>query len=241
MESHPQITFYNRLVILPRMIKPQIFLSGILLIPALTYANCYIDMGNGDSSGSVTIQTIENGGSTISKHDKSGSINSLSTGCSIAKRISVSIDYVEFSEKFDIWGSEKESESYSYGISTSLDLYQYDKVIFAVGAGYGKWNSKTQFPEIYWDFSRTPVLLVLEDKSYSVDGYTPYAYFNLKYSLDKNISLGIKYHYYNEIGYIEPIIDLDALSTGELTRAFRSGPPKKSSVEIYSLYLRWSF
>ncbi len=223
------------------MIKQQLLLLGVLIIPTHTYANCYIDIGIGDSSGNVTIQKIENGGQTFSKHDKSGSTKSLSIGCSISKRISASIDYVEFLEQFDLLGSEIELESYSYGISSSLDLYQSEKVNFAVGAGYGQWKSKPQFQEAHWDFSRTPVVLVIEDKSYSMDGYTPYAYFNLNYSLNKSLSLGIKYSYYNELGYVESIIDLDALSVGDIVGALKPGSSKNSSVEIYSIFFRWSF
>lgn len=223
------------------MIKPQLSFIGLLLIPMYTYANCYIDIGKGDSSGSVTFQEIENGDTTSNELDKSGSTEFLSFGCSISKKISLSIEYVEFSESFNFFGSKSELESKNFGISTFINLYQSEKVKFAVGAGYGKWNTRTQIAEARWDFTSTPVTLFIEEKTRSINGYTPYSYVNLIHSFNRNLSLGFKYNYYSELGYIEPILDLDALSIGDLSGALQAGPSKNSSVEIYSLYFRWSF
>ncbi len=223
------------------MFKYQIYLIGVLLFPGHAYANCYIDIGKGHTSGNVTLQEIQNGSSEFRELDKSGSTESISIGCPVSKGISISIEYLEFSEDFDLFGSAIESDSKSFSLSTSFEVYQFEKLNISVGAGYGRWESKTIIPQARWDFTLTPVTLFIEDKTHSSDGYTPYAHINLFHSFNRSLSLGFKFSYYHELGYVEPIIDYDALSTGDIAGALKVGSPKNSSVEIYSIHLRWSF
>ena len=230
------------------MIKYRNYLIGFLLISVNTYADCYLDIGTGHTSGNVSSQEIRNGNSTISKLDKSGSANSLSIGCPISRRIFVSVEYIELSENyallgdnFSFLGTETKSESKSVGTSISFDLYQSEKIKFSAGAGYGKWESKTPIVQAHWDLSSTPVTLIFENKYHSSNGYTPYAHINLFFFLDRRLSIGIQYNYYHKVGYVEPIIDFDALSIGDLPGSIKVGDSKVSSIEAYLMRLRWSF
>jgi hypothetical protein len=208
---------------------------------ANTYADCYVNIGKGSTSENVFFQEIRNGNSTFSKLDKSGSATSLGIGCPISERIFVSIEYIDLSENFELLGTEADLNSKSLGASISLDLYESEKLKFAVGAGYGKWESKTQIAQARWDFSTTPITLFFENRYHSSDGYTPYAHIDLTYFINSRLSLGIQYNYYHKIGYVEPIIDYDALFIGDIPGAIKVGDSKFSSVEAYLIHLRWSF